>query len=169
MEWDQRATAALDAAVQEEKEFTRNGTTASVETSVVVQLPDGSFVDEQGKPIPPVQAQPKENPAAATSGGPGYLDRYLQHVNTYTINVGPAVGALAGGLWPKSLAPITNGRGPLLGSKNPLTSVPRALGIPGAARAGVQYTAATIGVSTVAIGWYNVGVFVSGLVYAIEW
>lgn len=61
-----------------------------------------------------------------------YPDRYLNHLDQYLINVGPYAAALAGGLWPKSWAPATSGRGPLLGSSNSLTSVPRALGIPGA-------------------------------------
>jgi RHS repeat-associated protein len=100
-------------------------------------------------------------------------DRYLQHLDAYLINVGPAAAGLLGGLWPKSLAPATGGRGPFLGSANPLTSVPRAFGgfgIPivaaAAATTAGQFTAASIGVATVGIGYYNVGVFTSGLAYA---
>ena len=95
-----------------------------------------------------------------------YWDRYVEHLNEYLINVGPYASALAGGLWPKSLAPATGGRPPLLGSSNPLTSVPRALGIPGAGSAVVRTGAAGIGVATVGIGFYNIGVFASGLGYA---
>jgi len=96
-----------------------------------------------------------------------YWDRYLQHVDQYTVNIGPYAVALAGGLWPKSLVPRTVGRGPLLGSSNPLTSVPRALGVPGAASPIVQGFAAAIGVATVGVGFYNIGVFGSGLFYVI--
>ena len=90
----------------------------------------------------------------------------MDHLNEYLINVGPYASALAGGLWPKSLAPATGGRPPLLGSSNPLTSVPRAVGIPGAGSAVVRTGAAGIGVATVGIGFYNIGVFASGLGYA---
>jgi len=100
-------------------------------------------------------------------------DRYLQHLDAYLINVGPAAAGLLGGLWPKSWAPATGGRGPFLGSPNPLTSVPRAFGgfgIPGVAAAAAttagQIAVASIGVATVGIGYYNIGVFASGLVYA---
>ena len=54
----------------------------------------------------------------------------------------------------------------MLGSDNPLTSVPRALSIPGAGSMVVRFGAAGVGIATVAVGWYNVGVFASGLVYA---
>ncbi len=96
----------------------------------------------------------------------GYWDRYLEHLNKYLINVGPYVGALGGGLWPKSLVPRTGGRPPVFGSPNPLTSVPRAIGVPGAGSAVVRGGAATIGVVTAAIGSYNIGVIVGGFVYA---
>ena len=74
--------------------------------------------------------------------------------------------ALLGGLWPKSLAPATGGRPPLLGSGNPLTSVPRAFGVPGAGSTIVRSGSVGIGIATVGIGFYNIGVFTSGLVYA---
>ena len=95
-----------------------------------------------------------------------YWNRYMDHLNEYLINVGPYASALAGGLWPKLLAPATGGRPPLLGSSNPLTSVPRAVGIPGAGSAVVRTGAAGIGVAIVGIGFYNIGVFASGLGYA---
>lgn len=100
------------------------------------------------------------------SGCPSYGDRYMNHLDTYLVNVGPYAAALAGGLWPKSLSPSTGGRPAALGSKNPLTSVPRALGIAGAGSTVVRTGAAGIGVATVGIGFYNVGVFGSGLAYA---
>jgi hypothetical protein len=96
----------------------------------------------------------------------GFWDRYLDHLNKYLIDVVPYAAALLGGLWPKSLAPLTGGRPPAFGSTNPLTSVPRALGIPGAGLAVVRTGAAGIGLVTVGIGFYNIGVFGSGLVYA---
>ncbi|WHZ29949.1 MAG: hypothetical protein OJF51_004751 [Nitrospira sp.] len=102
-----------------------------------------------------------------TNNCPGYGSRYLSHILTYTIDLGTYAAALGGGLWPKSLAPATSGRGPFLGSTNPLTSVPRALGIPGASTVAAQTASATIGVATVGIGFYNIGVFTSGLFYAI--
>jgi RHS repeat-associated protein len=95
-----------------------------------------------------------------------YGRRYQKHLNKYLINVGPYATALLGGLWPKSWVPWTGGRGPGLGSNNPLTSVPRALRVPGAGSSIVRTGAAGIGVATVAVGFYNVGVFLSGLVYA---
>lgn len=97
---------------------------------------------------------------------PTYGDRYMEHLDDYLINVGPYAAALAGGLWPKSLSPATGGRGPLLGSKNPLTSVPRGFGVPGAGSSAVRVGSAGIGVATVAVGFYNIGVFGSGLAYA---
>jgi len=99
-------------------------------------------------------------------GSGGYMDRYLEHVETYSIDVGAAAAALAGGLLPKSLSPATGGRPPLLGSKNPLTSVPRALGLPGSGSPLMRAGAAGIGMATVAVGMYNAGVMTSGLVYA---
>jgi RHS repeat-associated protein len=96
-----------------------------------------------------------------------YLDRYLNHLDQYLINVGPYAAALAGGLWPKSWAPATSGRGPLLGSSNSLTSVPRALGIPGAGSTAARTISSGIGLATVGIGFYNIGVMGSGLIYAV--
>ena len=98
---------------------------------------------------------------------PPYGERYMQHLDTYLLNVGPYASALVGGLWPKSWAPATGGRGPLLGSRNPLTSVPRAVGIRSAGGVVGRTGAAGIGMATVAVGSYNVGVFTSGLLYAI--
>jgi RHS repeat-associated protein len=95
-----------------------------------------------------------------------YWDRYMDHLNEYLINVGPYVAGVAGGLWPKSWVPRTGGHPPALGSRNPLTSVPRAMGVPGAGSAVARTGAAGIGLATVGIGFYNIGVFGSGLVYA---
>jgi len=104
--------------------------------------------------------------APANPNAPGYWDRYLQHVDAYAINVGPYACAMAGGLWPKSWSFATGGRGPFLTSPNPLTSVPRAVGIPGAGSTIVRTGAAGIGCATVAIGFYNWGVFIGGFFYA---
>jgi hypothetical protein len=91
----------------------------------------------------------------------------MDHLNEYLINVGPYAGLLTGGLWPKSWAPATGGRPGLLGSKNSLTSVPRAFGMPGGGSAIVRTGSAGIGVATVAVGYFNVGVFISAPFYAI--
>jgi RHS repeat-associated protein len=98
----------------------------------------------------------------------GYWDRYMEHLDKYAIKLDPAVvaGLIGGGVMPKSWAPATGGRGPLLGSDNPLTSVLRGLGVPGAGAAVVRGGAAAVGVAGVGIGTYNTGVLVSGLVYA---
>ena len=87
-------------------------------------------------------------------------------MNAYVINVGPAAWGLVGGVWPKSWSIATSGRPPLLGSANSLTSVLRALGIPGSGHTIVRTGAAGIGIATVGIGYYNIGVFVSGFIYA---
>src|SRR6185312_9773159 len=111
------------------------------------------------------------NSGSAASGnesnGPGYWDRYGDFVSDNAINVGPYALALLGGLWPKSLAPATGGTGPLLGSTNPLTSVPRAFGVPGSGSTIVRGGAATIGVATVGIGFYDLTIELEGLLYAI--
>lgn len=91
----------------------------------------------------------------------------MNFVSEHAINVGPYAVALVGGLWPKSWAPAGDFRGPLLGSKNWLTSVPRAFGMPGADSAIVRAGSATIGVATAFIGAYDVTVEVEGLIYAI--
>lgn len=108
-------------------------------------------------------------PGSSQSGncGPGYWERYFKFVTEYDVDLGPYAVAAAGGLWPKSLVPRTGGRRPLLGSKNPLTSVPRALGVPGAGSALARLGVAGIGLATVGIGMYNVTIFAEGFLYAI--
>lgn len=120
-------------------------------------------------PSPSSSEDSNEAPRAceAPLACPTYGDRYINHLNEYLINVGPYAAALAGGVWPKSWAPATGGRGPLLGSKNPLTSIPRGFGMPGGGSTLVQTGAAGIGLATVAVGFFNVGVFVSAPFYAI--
>ena len=54
-----------------------------------------------------------------------YWNDYMNFVNQYAVNLGPYAAAMAGGVMPKLWAPATGFRGPLLGSSNPLTSVPR--------------------------------------------
>src|SRR5574337_854683 len=95
-----------------------------------------------------------------------YWDQYMDFVSDHAINVGSAAAALAGGLWPKSLAPAGGFRGPLLGASNPLTSVPRAFGMPGGGSSVVRGGAAMIGLATVAIGMYDATIEVEGFVYA---
>jgi RHS repeat-associated protein len=100
------------------------------------------------------------------SNYPSYWDRYFQHVNAYVVNPGPAAWAVVGGVWPKSWSIATGGRPPLLGSNNPLTSVPRSLGMPGAGSTVMRVGAEAIGIATVGVGTYNVGVFITGLGFA---
>ena len=99
--------------------------------------------------------------------GATYGDRYMNFVADNTINLGPYAAGLLGGVLPKSLAPATGGRGPLLGSTNPLTSVARACGVPGAGNAIARTGAAGIGLATVGIGMFNATMFAQGLLYAI--
>jgi len=101
-----------------------------------------------------------------SSNGPYYWERYRNFVSDNAIDVGPYALTLLGGLWPKSLAPATGGTGPLLGSTNPLTSVPRAFGVPGSGSTIVRGGAATIGVATVGIGFYDATIELEGFVYA---
>jgi hypothetical protein len=91
----------------------------------------------------------------------------VSFVSDNAINIGPYVAGLAGGLWPKSWAPATNFRPPLLGSPNPLTSVPRAFGVPGANSALARTGAAGIGLATVGIGFYDFTIEIEGLFYAM--
>lgn len=61
------------------------------------------------------------------------------------------------------------GEKPLLGSKNPLTSVARAVGAPGAK--GLifrRFLSPAVGVAVVGIGFYNVGILVNGAFQAIK-
>jgi len=102
-----------------------------------------------------------------SSGSYSYVDNYVGFVSTYSINVGPYASALAGGLWPKSWSPATNFRPPLLGSSNPLTSVPRAFGVPGADSVFARTGAAGIGLATVGIGFYDFTIEFEGLFYAL--
>jgi len=92
-------------------------------------------------PVPPPPGPPPAPPAqkAQPKSCPSYGDRYIQHLNTYLIDPGKLASLLGIGLWPKSWAPATAGRGPLLGSPNPLTSVPRAIGLPEAGSTAVRF------------------------------
>ena len=95
------------------------------------------------------------------------MDRYLDWTSEHVIDVGPYATALLGGLWPKSWSPATGGRPPLLGSTNPLTSVPRAVGVPGAGSTAMRGSSAAIGVATVGVGFYNLTIILEGFLYAI--
>jgi hypothetical protein len=97
---------------------------------------------------------------------PRYWNNYRDFVSQYAIDVGPYAAAMAGGLWPKSLAPAGGFRGPLLGSNNPLTSVPRGFGMPGGGSPYVRAGAGAIGVATVGIGMYDATIETEGLAYA---
>ena len=75
--------------------------------------------------------------------------------------------AIVLGVVPKSIAPATNFRGPLLGSQNTLTSTLRAIGVPGARSTIVRIGTAGIGIVTIGIGFYDATIEVEGLIYAI--
>lgn len=97
-----------------------------------------------------------------------YWNNYANFVSEYGIDLGPYAAGLLAGLWPKSLVPFTGGRPPLLGSGNPLTSVPRAFGVPGADSTIVRTGAAGIGLATVGIGFYDATIEVEGFWYAYK-
>lgn len=115
----------------------------------------------------PQTTQPKPNPPPPCPSGPIYLNRYTNFVSNYAIDIGPYAVGLLGGVWPKSLVPWTGGAGPALGSTNPLTSVPRALNIPGTGSSIVRTGAAGIGLATVGIGMYDATIELEGFIYAI--
>jgi RHS repeat-associated protein len=107
-----------------------------------------------------------------SDGGGDYLDRYLHYVDQNDINPGPLAAALLAGPWPKSLSPATGCRGPLLGSNNPLTSVPRAFGFGGEWAEATAFRAVispAIGVATVGAGFWNIGIYIGGLGAAAGW
>ena len=98
--------------------------------------------------------------------GLDYWGNYLNFVNQYLID--PTVYAsplLLGAPIPKSWV----GASPLLGSKNPLTSPARALGIPGA-KSAICRTAVfpLIGLGLVGVGTYNSAILVNGLFQATD-
>ena len=99
--------------------------------------------------------------------GPSYMQRYVDWTSDNFIEPGAATGLLLFGVWPKSLAPATGFRRPLLGLTNPLTSVPRAVGVPGAGSAVALTSAAAIGVATMFVGMYDATIATTGLLYAI--
>ncbi len=81
-----------------------------------------------------------------------YWNDYMNFVTQYAVNLGPYAAAMAGGVMPKSWAPATVFRGPLPGSSNPLTSVPRGLDVPGMGGAVPRMGSAAIGLSGYAQG-----------------
>jgi len=123
---------------------------------------NGNMVDANGNPI--------QLPAVTvTATQPGYWDLYLQHIETYSITVSPALGAalIGGGVVPKSWVLRTGGAGPALGSTNPLTSVLRALSSNSFTNSALTRTGvAGVAVAGAAVGGYNTGVLLSGFVYA---
>lgn len=112
--------------------------------------------------------QPDQKPVEPPcSNGPGYGERYVDWTSDHVIDPGAAASLLLLGVWPKSLAPATGGRPPLLGSNNPLTSVPRAVGVPGAGSPIARTGAAGIGLATMFVGMYDATIAASGFFYAI--
>ncbi len=151
------------------------GTVVSGGSSNESRRPPTAHGDAGGSSLRPTTASPgnqpqgeqEKEPEQACTNGPSYMDRYVDFVSDNAINVGPYAVALLGGLWPKSWAPATSGRPPLLGSTNPLTSVPRAFGVPGADSALARTGAAGIGLLTVGVGFYDVTIELSEFAYAI--
>lgn len=98
-----------------------------------------------------------------------YWNNYQKFVKKHAIPVGEkeVLGAIAGGPIPKKWVPRTGFKGPLLGSKNKWTSVPRALNIPGAKLIGRISVPAVLTAAT-AVSLYNTGVTVTGYFQAKE-
>lgn len=110
---------------------------------------------------------------------PVHLDlrprRAAYHLNAHRLASGPkrtmATACSAGGKVASAdayFAPAGGFRGPLLGSRNVLTSVARGFGVPGGSSAAVQGTAAAIGLATVAIGMYDATIELEGFIYAAK-
>lgn len=117
--------------------------------------------------LPQSQQQDQKPVNPPCTEGPTYMQRYVDWTSDNFIEPGAAAGPLLFGVWPKSLAPATGGRPPLLGSTNPLTSVPRALGVPSAGSAVARTSAAAIGVVTMFVGMYDATIATTGSLYAI--
>ena len=102
-----------------------------------------------------------------------FWEDYFELASEWMVDTSSIVPALTIGPWPKHLSPATGGRGPGLGSSNPLTSVPRAFGgdsiglgpflRSGPFRGGV----AAVAVSIVGVGCWNFGVAIGALVGAM--
>jgi RHS repeat-associated protein len=110
------------------------------------------------------------NGSGGGGGGGDYWDRYINHIDQYSITLPKSVVAalIGGGVMPKTWVRRTGFRPAPFGSPNPLTSVGRGLfGIDAAGSAAARFGIAGIAISGAAIGSYNFGVLVSGLVYAI--
>lgn len=68
---------------------------------------------------------------------------------------------------PKSWAPVYGFRGPMLGSRNPLTSIPRGMGVPNMDGTAARTATAAIGLATIGIGMYDATIELEGFIYAI--
>lgn len=110
------------------------------------------------------QQQQNPEPDPPCNDGPSYMERYVDWTDDYLIDPGAAVGLLLFGVWPKSLAPATGGRAPALGSKNPVTSVPRAFGYGGDWAGSVRgrQGIAAIGLVTMLVGTYDATIAAEG-------
>jgi len=120
--------------------------------------------------LPPQGEQPDQKPPEPPcEDGPGYGERYVDWTSDNFIDPGAAASLLLLGVWPKSWSPATGGRAPALGSKNPVTSVPRAFGFGGnwAGSVGGRQGIGAVGVFTMFVGMYDATVAVEGFVYAI--
>ncbi|MDQ6956517.1 MAG: RHS repeat-associated core domain-containing protein, partial [Mariprofundaceae bacterium] len=85
--------------------------------------------------------------------------------NIISLNASESVGLIVGGAWSKRWVPFTGGRPAALGSKNPLTSVPRAFHFP-AGKAIGRVVMPVLAPVAVGIGFYNSTILLEGLIYA---
>jgi hypothetical protein len=113
-------------------------------------------------------SSPKSNcTCSSSSNSSSYGDNYLNFVSNNVIDPGAAAALLLGGVMPKSWAPATGFRGPMLGSTNPLTSVPRGVGVPGAGGPVPRAASAAIALATMFVGMYDATIELEGFLYAI--
>jgi hypothetical protein len=95
------------------------------------------------------------------------FNQFADFISDYGIDVGPLVFPMIGyGVQPKTWVFRTGGRGPLLGSTNPLTSVVR--GATGYTSPAVETSAAALGLATVGIGFYDATIEVEAAIAALH-
>ena len=92
-----------------------------------------------------------------------YWDRYMKYLDDHLVKLSPGEVAALTGLGPIPKAWI--GKRPALGSKNPLTSVPRALKVPGGRTIG-RLATPVAAVAGVGVGVYNSATLIVGLIRA---
>ncbi|HEX7817225.1 RHS repeat-associated core domain-containing protein [Dyella sp.] len=132
-----------------------------------------SFVDQLGLVMSPLRecggnlagcGDMMPQPDPCDDSGARYWDGYRNFVSQYGINVGPGIAALGAGVMPKVWAPAGNFRGPLLGSKNLLTSVVR--GTTGYTSPLVEDVATGVALAATFVAAYDATIEVEGFIYA---